>query len=197
MTQQKPILDDNAIALQARAGDADAFHKLMNQHRNWVFGKAVSMLQDYHAAEDAVQDVFIKVWQNLGKWDADKGNFAAWLNTVARNVIIDVQRQRLRIPTSVAFEEEPLTASLIDTRPGPSRLAEMREAQTILEHALTQVTKPNHRIAWILRYLEGYSIRETARILLAKEGTVKIWTLRCNEELRAILVRKNAWHTEV
>jgi RNA polymerase sigma-70 factor (ECF subfamily) len=46
-----------------------------------------------------------------------------------------------------------------------------KEAQEILENALEQVTKPNHRIAWILRHLEGCSVAEISRILNRKDGT--------------------------
>jgi RNA polymerase sigma-70 factor (ECF subfamily) len=84
-----------------------------------------------------------------------------------------------------------------------------KEAQEILENALEQVTKPNHRIAWILRHLEGCSVAEISRILNRKDGTlrhlegcsvaeisrilnrkdgtVKIWIFRCTQELRQIL----------
>ena len=51
---------------------------------------------------------------------------------------------------------------------GPDQEFEAAEAQRILESALEQVTKPNHRIAWMLRHLEGYSIAEIARILNRK-----------------------------
>ena len=63
-----------------------------------------------------------------------------------------------------------------------------KEAQEILENALEQVTKPNHRIAWILRHLEGCSVAEISRILNRKDGTVKTWIFRCTQELRQILV---------
>ncbi len=65
-----------------------------------------------------------------------------------------------------------------------------KEAQEILENALEQVTKPNHRIAWILRHLEGCSVAEISRILNRKDGTVKTWIFRCTQELRQILVNK-------
>ena len=65
-----------------------------------------------------------------------------------------------------------------------------KEAREILEQALQQVTKPNHRVAWILRHLEGCSIAEISQGLQRKEGTVKIWIFRCTQELRQILSRK-------
>ncbi|MDD9973599.1 MAG: RNA polymerase sigma factor, partial [Candidatus Poribacteria bacterium] len=128
------------------------------------------------------------------KWDTEQGSFQAWLNTVARNTIIDAIRKRDRIrerPLSgLPDDDEQPLSKYEDPCPGPEQELEAAEAQQILESALEQVTKPNHRIAWMLRHLEGYSIAEIARILNRKEGTVKIWIFRCTEELRKILIAK-------
>ena len=113
---------------------------------------------------------------------------------MARNTIIDAIRKRDRIrerPLSGSPDEDEQPLSQYeDPRPGPDQEYEAAEAQRILEGALEQVTKPNHRIAWMLRHLEGYSIAEIARILNRKDGTVKIWIFRCTEELRKILIAK-------
>jgi RNA polymerase sigma-70 factor (ECF subfamily) len=133
------------------------------------------------------------VWQKIDKWDTDQGSFQAWLNVVAKNTIIDAIRKKERIrETLLGMEDEadvPLS-QYKDNRPTPDKQIESREAQEILEQALHQVTKPNHRIAWILRHLEGCSIAEISQTLQRKEGTVKIWIFRCTQELRQILIRK-------
>ena len=178
----------------AKEGDDIAFEQLFNKHYSWVYSKAYRMLGNYQDTEEVTQDVFIKVWQKLKKWDTAQGSFQAWLNTVARNTIIDAIRKRDRIreaPLSGQPDDDEVPLSQYeDPRPGPDRQLEAREAQEILESALAMVTKPNHRIAWMLRHLEGYSIAEIARILDRKDGTVKIWIFRCTQELRQILVNK-------
>ena len=70
-----------------------------------------------------------------------------------------------------------------------NKVVEEKESKDILILALQQVTKPNHRTAWVLRHLEGCSIAEISGILKRKEGTVKIWIFRCTQELRQIMVR--------
>ena len=200
MARQTPndlsAVEDTYLATQAKAGNDAAFRQLFDKHYRWVYNKAYRMLGNYQDTEEVASDVFVKVWQKLNKnkWDAEKGSFQAWLNMVARNTIIDAIRKRNRIrerPLGASPEEDEQPLSQYeDPYVGPEQEIEAAEAQQILESALEQVTKSNHRIAWMLRHLEGYSIAEIARILSRKEGTVKIWIFRCTEELRKILVAK-------
>ncbi len=187
--------EDIYLASQAKEGDEAAFSQLFDKHYNWVYSKAYRILKDHQDTEEVSLDVFTKVWRELQneKWDPKKGSFQAWLNIVARNTTIDAIRKRDRIRESLLTLEEqddlPLN-EYEDGRPGPDKHIEAQEAQEILEKALEQVTKPNHRIAWILRHLEGCSVAEISRILNRKDGTVKIWIFRCTQELRQILVNK-------
>lgn len=198
MARQTPdessAYEDLQLATLAKEGDEIAFSQLFDKHYSWVYSKAYRMLGNYQDTEEVTQDVFIKVWQKLKKWDTAQGSFQAWLNTVARNTIIDAIRKRDRIreaPLSGQPDDDEVPLSQYeDPRPGPDRQLEAREAQELLESALALVTKPNHRIAWMLRHLEGYSIAEIARILDRKDGTVKIWIFRCTQELRQILINK-------
>ena len=200
MARQTPndlsAVEDTYLATQAKAGNDAAFRQLFDKHYKWVYNKAYRMLGNYQDTEEVASDVFVKVWQKLNKnkWDAEKGSFQAWLNMVARNTIIDAIRKRNRIreqPLSGSPDEDEQPLSKYeDPYSGPEQELEAVEAQQILESALEQVTKSNHRIAWMLRHLEGYSIAEIARILNRKEGTVKIWIFRCTDELRKILVAK-------
>ena len=200
MARQTPndlsAVEDTYLATEAKAGNDAAFRQLFDKHYGWVYSKAYRMLGNYQDTEEVASDVFVKVWQKLSKnkWNAEKGSFQAWLNMVARNTIIDAIRKRNRIREhpiggSPDDDEQPLS-EYEDPSADPEQELEASEAQQILESALEQVTKPNHRIAWMLRHLEGYSIAEIARILNRKEGTVKIWIFRCTEELRKILVAK-------
>ncbi len=187
--------EDIYLASQAKEGDEAAFSQLFDKHYNWVYSKAYRILKDHQDTEEVSLDVFTKVWRELQneKWDPKKGSFQAWLNIVARNTTIDAIRKRDRIRESLLTLEEqddlPLN-EYEDGRPGPDKHIIAQEAQEILEKALEQVTKPNHRIAWILRHLEGCSVAEISRILNRKDGTVKIWIFRCTQELRQILVNK-------
>ena len=186
--------EDTQLAMLVKSGDEYAFQMLYNKHYNWVYSKAYRTLSHHQETEEVSEDIFMKVWQKTDKWDPSQGSFQAWLNTVAKHTIIDAIRKKDRIRESLqASEEDDPSVPLIehvDYKPTPDKLAESAEAKEILERTLQQVTKPNHRIAWILRHIEGCSIAEISQILKRKEGTVKIWILRCTKELRQILSRK-------
>lgn len=188
--------EDTYLATQVKQGNETAFRQLFDKHYEWIYSKAYRMLKYHHQdAEDVSLEIFTKVWETLqnDKWDPKKGSFWAWLNRLAFNTIIDAIRKRKRIRESVLTFEEQEDSPLIeyeDSGPGPDKRVIAQEAQEILEKALEQVTKPNHRIAWILRHLEGCSVAEISRILNIKEGTVKIWIYRCKQELRQILISK-------
>ena len=186
--------EDTYLAKQVKQGNEAAFRQLFDKHYEWVYGKAYRMLKYNHQdAEEVSLDVFTKVWEKLqdNKWDPKKGSFWAWLNKLAFNTIVDAIRKRERIRETVQTYEEQDNLPLNqyeDDAPGPDKHIIRQEAQEILEKALEQVTRPNHRIAWILRHLEGCSVAEISRILNTKEGTVKIWIHRCTIELRQLMI---------
>lgn len=185
--------EDIQLATLTKAGNEEAFRSLFDKHYNWVYSKTYRMLSNHQDTEEISLDIFMKVWQKIEKWDTVQGSFQAWLNVVAKNTIIDAIRKKERIRESLLSMEDESELPLVeyqDQRPTPEKQVESREAQEILEWALQMVKKPNHRVAWILRHLEGYSIAEISQTLQRKEGTVKIWIFRCTEELRQILTRK-------
>jgi RNA polymerase sigma-70 factor, ECF subfamily len=192
-TDDPSALEDTHLATLMKAGDESAFRLLYDKHCNWVYSKTYRMLGNHQDTEEVSADIFLKVWQKINRWDTNQGSFQAWLNVVARHTIIDAIRKKERIRESLlSMEDEaevPFSAHE-DSKPTPDKLLESQEAQEILEKSLQQVTKPNHRIAWILRHLEGCSIAEISQALQRKEGTVKIWIFRCTQELRQILARK-------
>ncbi len=185
--------EDTRLAMLTKAGDESAFRLLYDKHYNWVYSKIYRMLSNHQDTEEVCADILFKVWRKIDKWDTDQGSFQAWLNVVAKHTIIDAIRKKERIrETLLSMEDEadvPLS-EYEDSKPTPDKQLEAQEAQEILEQALQQVTKPNHRAAWVLRHLEGCSIAEISQGLQRKEGTVKIWIFRCTQELRQILSRK-------
>lgn len=188
--------DTQLALLLMRSGDETAFRMLYDKHRNWVYSKTQRILRQHEDAMETAQDIFYKVWKKIDKWDYTQGSFQAWLNVIARNTIIDVLRKRNRIREHLlsiedADEEGVPLVEYASSSLTPDRLLEMDEARNVLEEALAAITKPNHRIAWILRNLEGLSIAEISEALGCKAvGTVKTWIHRCTQELRQILIRK-------
>jgi len=186
--------EDTKLAEKVKKGDEQAFQQLFDKHGNWVYNKAYKMLGNHQDTEEVWQDIFVKVWQKIDKWDSKKGSFQAWLNQVARNTIIDaIRKESKNKETLVIMDKDDDNMPLYDyedTSPTPDKRAEYNEIQENINFALLQVSKSDHRIAWALRHLEGLSIAEISKTLNRKEGTVKVWIYRCTQELREILQRQ-------
>ena len=184
---------ENALALEAQAGDEIAFAAIYRKNEQWIMTKALRFTDNHHHdAQDLCQDIFVKAWENLDKWSPARGNFYSWLWTLTHRTCLDADRKASRnpvapvLPTPEEAVDTPLTTAQ-DESPCPERQLEMKEARERLESALCRMDKPHHRSAFMLRHLEGYDIAEIARILDQKPSTVKVWINRAKTTLRRIL----------
>jgi len=167
---------------------------LLDQYGTWIYSKAYRMLQSHEDAEEAWQDIFMRVWQKIDLWDPNRGNFQSWLNQIAKNAIIDIFRKRSRVREVLQHGEDEGVEEMLhrykDDGPLPDELLENKETRELIEQGLELMTKTNHRVAWTFRHLEGMSIAEIGNALNQKENTVKVWIFRGTRELRQILVRR-------
>ncbi len=188
-------ITDSAWAERVKRGDQVAFRLLFRKHVGWVYNKAYRMLKNHEDAEEVCQDIFMKVWTKINLWDPKQGSFQTWLNEIAKNTIIDALRKRRRDkekPMRWVDEEKRVTLLdlMPDPRPSPDREVENREAYELIEEALLEVRRDEHRIAWVLRHIEGLGISEIAKVMDRKENTIKVWIFRCSAELRRLLKAK-------
>lgn len=92
--------DDLALVSAAKDGDVAAFESLVRAHADAVYGHALRFFGDPQAAEDVVQEVFVKVYRSLGSFDGQSA-FSTWLFRVTRNVCLDAFRSGRRRPVPV------------------------------------------------------------------------------------------------
>jgi RNA polymerase sigma-70 factor (ECF subfamily) len=158
--------DASARAIAAaRTGDLVAFETLMRQHERLVLVTALRLLGNMEDAKDASQEVFLRLYRNLGKVGAS-GNFPAWLYRVTVNVCYDMGRKRT---ASIPVEDAPDLAA-----PGadPHQSAAGTERQRVL-HMSLRMLSAKERAALVLRDLEGLSTGEVAQALGSSEATVR------------------------
>lgn len=153
-----PLTDQEASgkAQAAAAGDLGAFRVLYETYSRSVFATSYSILGDWAAAEDAAQEVWVKVHQNLDRFQAGT-NFKAWLLTIAHHSAIDLQRKvkkTFEIPDDVAAS-------------GPD--LDHRRAFSDLLRGLTG----DERLVVTLKYKEDLQYRDIARITGKAEGTLR------------------------
>jgi RNA polymerase sigma-70 factor (ECF subfamily) len=167
--------------------DVRAFEELYDRHSRAVFGLVLRILQQAGTAEEVVQDVFLQLWRNAGRYDEDRGPFVPWLFTLARNRALDTlrlksERQRRREEQT---EELPPVAS---AAPDFARQMDQRRSAERVRTLMASLN-PQQRRAIELAYFEGLSHTEIATALREPLGTVKSWIrnglLRLKEGLQS------------
>ncbi len=149
--------DLSGIIRAARAGDLGAFEALMRRHERLVLGTALRLLGSLEDAQDASQEVFLRLFRNLKRFD-ESGSLPAWLYRVTVNVCHDVRRKR---PVAEPLEE----AAGLSTAP-------VEPPERFLELALRRLPE-KERAALVLRDLEGLTTRQVAEALGSSETTVR------------------------
>jgi RNA polymerase sigma-70 factor (ECF subfamily) len=200
----QPVTDQNLVVQQVRrclAGDALAWRELVGSYYRLIYYLCYKSTGSGSDAEDLTQDIFLKVFCNLSRFDSDKGSFQNWLKNVTRNHLVDHFRatQVIRASDSLdaglwgkedsctrASNSVPKAHNLIDVRPSPEQSFASLEVRTRIYAALGQVSATS-RDAVILCDLEDRDYLEAAQILGIPVGTVKSRVNRGRAELGRIL----------
>jgi RNA polymerase sigma-70 factor (ECF subfamily) len=164
--QERSLTDGDLIRRVARR-DADAFELLYHRYARPVFGLALRRLGDRMRAEDAVQETFAAIWRSAKTYRPERGAGAPWLYTIARNAIVDRNRNRKEPPAEV-----PETPS---AEPGPAERAETSYVAWRVHRALEGLAD-NERDVIELAYYGELSQSEIADFLGIPLGTVKTRT---------------------
>jgi RNA polymerase sigma-70 factor (ECF subfamily) len=168
--------DDAALLAAACEGDLDAFEKLVREHTRTVYAHALRFFGDPTAAEDTVQEVWIKVYRSLASFDG-RARFSTWLYRVTRNTCLDAVRAGARRPVPV----DP-----IDAIAAPGDLADEVALTASVEQAMRALA-PEDRDAFSAVALYGLSYAEVAEALRIPVGTVKSRVFRARRSLAHLL----------
>ena len=197
MTNQlTPETPDVELVRLAKSGDLDAFEALTNRYEQRVYGLAMRMLRQEQDAEDVTQQTFLSVLEHLESFRGE-ASFSTWVLRIASHAALKILRKRKGLNT-VSLEEAteksdeldsiPHPEFIADWRQSPEHLVEQNEVRRLLDDALTRLDE-KHRLVFLLRDVEGLSVRETAEALDLSEGNVKVRLLRARLQLREDLTR--------
>ena len=178
--------DDHALMDLARDGDLDAFNVLVLRYQDFLFGLVVRMLGQREAANDVVQEAFIRAYRHLGAFKG--GAVRGWLARIALNAATDVLRERKRRPTEPYPEwQDDDWQPPAGTDADPEREALRRVRGTALARALADIGEDQRR-AILLFDVEGFDYAEIAHLTGVSLGTVKSRIHRGRLALRDLLV---------
>ena len=162
----------HAIALR----DETAFAVLYDRYVDLVYSASLRVLADAGLAEDATQDIFVRLWRRPETFVPERGRFLSWLMSVVRNRAVDELRargrRRKREGTSPTESEEDAMAALPSEDDDPATTAQIHEQQVLVRGALCTLPIDQRR-ALELAYFKGLTQQEIAFILHEPLGTVK------------------------
>ncbi|RMH15505.1 MAG: sigma-70 family RNA polymerase sigma factor [Acidobacteria bacterium] len=175
-----------ALLQRARRGDARAFEGILRRHERRVMATAWRLLGRLEDAQDAAQEVFLRLYRHLEKLDPERP-LEPWLYRVTVNVCRDLGRRRQRRRDVHQPLDEAAAARLADgdRAADPAAGLEQEGARSFLARALAGLGE-KERAAIVLRDLEGLSTREVARILGASEVTVRTHVCRARRKIKAL-----------
>lgn len=190
-TEQDFEEDFRLVAL-AKKGDMHAYDELVTRHRGKIFAMIRNMTHNEADAWDLSQDVFIKAWRALPRFEA-KARFSTWLYRIAHNTVYDFVRKR-KIEGSGELNDEIFNRESIDpastTSPSiespPDEALSQSELRDKINDALAKLS-PDHREAVILKDVQGLSYKEIAEVMDCTLGTVMSRLFYARQKLQSLL----------
>ena len=174
--------DEDELIRLAQAGDGAAFGRLYDRYLPSIYRYTYSKTSSRSAAEDLTSETFLRAFRAIARRPRAHLNFAAWLVTIARNVVIDHHRSGWSRLAIVTDEVEPQ----VDDSMGPEQAALASVSEAALRGALS-LLPDDQRECLLLRFFAGFSISETAAAMDRTDGAVKQLQFRATNRLRRII----------
>jgi RNA polymerase sigma-70 factor (ECF subfamily) len=175
---------DSELVRLAQAGDARAFEALVVKHQRSIARHVARYLRSAADVEDAVQEVFLRVYRGLGSFRGES-LFYSWLYRIATNVAL---RHLARLPTDVPLGDDESEEQSTSFEPGitdaalPERTLMAEQIGETVQKALSKL-RPQLAEALMLYETENKSYAEIAEMLEIPIGTVRTWIFRARESI--------------
>ena len=164
------------------AGDEAALKALYDETAAKLFGLVLRIVRNREAAEDVLQDVYLRIWQKAGSYAPEAGRPITWMCAIARNRAIDVVRARKETPLTELVDGEDWMHQVPDPHDGERDILDRGALALCLERV-----DAVHRHCLVLAYCEGFSREELAARFERPVNTIKTWLHRGLANLRSCL----------
>ena len=181
---------------KARQNDINAWEKLVKEYESMVYHIAYRMMQNEQEAKDISQEIFVKVYRNLSKFD-EKSAFSTWLYRIAVNTCIDALRKN-KTKQTISWEQHiEQNKNETATYQTPENIYLQREKQNDIMETLQNLS-PEHKAIILMRDMQDMTYGEIAECLSVSLGTVKSRSARAREQFKKEFLAKKelfAMHT--
>lgn len=143
------------------------FEYLYKQYSPAIYGIICKVVTDEQTAQDVLQEVFVKIWNNVDKYDAEKGRLYTWMLNLARNTAIDKLRSKGEIMKGKIHTGEDIVYKQEDN------LRTEQQTDAIGLRNIVSELKPEYKTIVELAYFNGFTLEEISKSLETPLGTVK------------------------
>ena len=171
------------VVLRAKTGDADAFAALYDRYVDLVYRYVYFRVGCHALAEDLTSETFLRALRRIAEFTWQGRDFAAWLVTIARNLVTDHYK-------SGRYRMEVSTAEVLDTPMDGAHIPENAVVATMVNERILRAVRdlnPEQQECVVLRFLQGMTLAETALIMGKKSGAIKALQFRAVRALARAL----------
>jgi len=184
-TKESVELDDRQLVEQIRQGDDRAFEMLVRRKTSKVYGLCYRVIGNSEDAKDISQLVFLKLWENLEKYDATYA-FDTWLYRMVTNVAIDFMRSKQSRDNAVNSNLR-LVKTSID--PEQTVTVARKEVESVF-NAVSNVLSPKQKTIFVMSEMEDLRSSEIAKVLGCRESTVRNHLFNARKLMQTQLKRR-------
>lgn len=175
-------MDLDLVVSNFQKKEEKAFETLYKMYKDSIHGVIYNIVRDHDIAEEVMQDVFIKAWNNASSYSANKGRFFTWILNIARNAAIDKTRSKAFKNSRKNLDAE-FFVDILETH---ESLNDQTDAIGI-KNLVQRLEKKCIEIIELL-YFKGFTQKETSESLDIPIGTVKTRNRNCIKGLRQTLI---------
>lgn len=182
--------DDALLIKRAKEGEPAAFAEIYTRHHDAVYAYVYFRVNDARLAEDLAGEVFVRMVEKIDGFTYRGRPILAWLYTIARNLLVDHQRQRAKA------NHQPLDERLVAGEAGPEEITTQNLTRDCLARCLRHLTE-DQQLVILHKLLEGRSNAEVADLLGKTEGAIKSLQHRALASLRRAVLKEHCYEPPV
>lgn len=178
--------EETEFVERAVSGDADAFAELYDAYCDEIYRFILHRVSSKQTAEDLTSQVFLKAWDNLGRYKMRGSPFGAWLFKIARNMVIDHYRTRKE-----TFPLETEAISRPDPKTNVAKEVERQLQGEWLRKMLQRLTEDQREVL-TLKFINGLTTGEVAKVMGKRQGAIRALQMRALQALADLIGGDNA-----